>query len=155
PAAPVPPRPAQPPSAPPAAAPAASAPRPSPAAPPPASAPAASAIGPAPTPVGSPAAEERRREILDAFDNLKTRTHYEGLGIATAATEAQVKEAYFKLARRFHPDSHHDPSLADLRNKLEAVFIGLGEAYEVLKNTRARAHYDEGLRRRSPPGAGA
>jgi hypothetical protein len=123
---------------------------------PPAATPPAPAVGPAPAaPAGSPAAEERRREILDAFDHLKTRTHYEVLGIPTTATEAQVKEAYFKLARRFHPDSHHDPSLGDLRNKLEAVFIGLGEAYEVLKSARARAHYDEGLGRRTAPGAPA
>jgi len=142
-----------PPPPPPAAARPASA-APAPPAPPPAAAAAAAGVGPTPTaPAGSPAAEERRREILDAFDHLKTRTHYEVLGIATNATDAQVKEAYFKLARRFHPDSHHDPSLADLRNKLEAVFIGLGEAYEVLKSTRARAHYDEGFNRRSPAGA--
>src|SRR5262249_40676337 len=88
-----PPAPAPPPAAPPpaAAAPPPPAPRPGPPAPPPASAPSAP---PVPPPA---AAEERRREILDAFDNLKTRTHYEVLGIATTATEAQVKEAYFKL----------------------------------------------------------
>ena len=42
------------------------------------------------------------------------------------------------LAKRFHPDTHHDPALGDLGAKLEAVFIRLGEAYEVLRNPRTR-----------------
>ena len=49
------------------------------------------------------------------------------------------------LAKRFHPDTHHDPPLADLRDKLEAVFIRLGEAYEVLRNPRSRASYESDL----------
>jgi hypothetical protein len=172
--APPPARPAPPPSvkAAPAASPPAAAPPPSAApsgpapAPPPAAAPSSAA--PAMAPPGAPpsapannpsappvsaAVEELRRGILDAFDGLKTRTHYEVLGITPPATEAAVKEAYFRLARRFHPDSHHDPSLNDLRNKLEAVFIRLGEAYEVLRNVRTRTGYDETLSRRSQAAA--
>ena len=68
------------------------------------------------------------------------------------ATEAQVKEAYFRKAKRFHPDAHHDAALSDLRGKLEAVFIRLGEAYEVLRNPRMRASYERGL---GPPPAPA
>src|SRR5262249_2095951 len=66
-------------------------------------------------------------------------THFEVLGLTRTATDAQVKEAYFRLARRFHPDVHHDPALADLRDKIEAIFVRLGEAYEVLRNPRIRA----------------
>jgi len=90
-------------------------------------------------------AADRRREIMDAFEGLKQRTHFEVLDLKRGATDAQVKDAYFRLARRFHPDVHHDASLADLRDKLEAVFIRLGEAYEVLKNPRTRASYEERL----------
>jgi tetratricopeptide (TPR) repeat protein len=92
-------------------------------------------------------ANERRREIMDAFEGLRKRTHFEVLGLARSATEAQVKEAYFSLAKRFHPDVHHGASLGDLRDKLEAVFIRLGEAYEVLKNPKTRAGYEERLGR--------
>jgi tetratricopeptide (TPR) repeat protein len=61
-----------------------------------------------------------------------------------------VKEAYFRLARRFHPDTHADPAFADLGDKLEAVFIRLGEAYDVLKNPRTRGPYaaDQASRQR-------
>jgi hypothetical protein len=97
-----------------------------------------------------PAAEARRQEILEAYTGLKTKTHFEILGIPRASTETQVKEAYFRLAKRFHPDVHHDPSLGDLRDRLEAVFIRLGEAYEALRNPRTRATYEERLGASTP-----
>jgi serine/threonine protein kinase/tetratricopeptide (TPR) repeat protein len=96
------------------------------------------------------AAEARRREVVQAHDGLKTRTHFDVLGIARNATEAQVKDAYFRLAKRFHPDVQHDPALADMHDKLEAIFIRLGEAYEVLRNAQSRSAYEAQL---GPSGA--
>ena len=112
----------------------------------PALAPSAASI-PAPA---SPEAQARRKEVLELFESLKTRDHLEIFGIDESATEAQIKEAYFRLAKRFHPDSHHDPTLADLQGQIEAVFIRLGEAYEVLRNPRMRAAYEEATRARRP-----
>jgi tetratricopeptide (TPR) repeat protein len=140
----------------------ASAPAPAPAAPAPAPAPAAAAApaapapppgassAPSPPPAPPPApvddaAAERRREIMEAYEGLKQRNHFEVLHLTPAATELQVKEAYFRLAKRFHPDVHHGNSLADLRDKLEAVFIRLGEAYEVLRSPKTRVPYEERL----------
>jgi tetratricopeptide (TPR) repeat protein len=94
--------------------------------------------------------EARRKQILEAYDGLKTKTHFEVLGIPRASSEAQVKEAYFQLAKRFHPDTHHDPAMDDLGEKLEAVFIRLGQAYEVLRNPRTRASYEANLPARDP-----
>jgi curved DNA-binding protein CbpA len=111
------------------------------------------AASPPPAPASDEAAQQRearRVEVLEAFDGLKTRNHFEALGIPKASSEAQVKEAYFKLARKFHPDTHHDPSLADLREKIEAIFIRLGEAYEVLRNPRTRGNYEADLASRMP-----
>ena len=143
-------------------------PREAAAAPPPAAAPT-----PVPTPAPTPAATappeppprppeapvdeksaERRREILEAFGGLKTKTHFEVLGLPRSAGEADVKEAYFSLARRFHPDAHHAASLEDLRDELEAVFIRLGEAYEVLRDARKRSDYEERLGRPRPKPVG-
>jgi curved DNA-binding protein CbpA len=89
--------------------------------------------------------DPRRMEVLEAFAALKHHTHFQVLGLERTATEAQVKEAYFRQARRFHPDVHHDPALADLRDKIEAIFVRLGEAYEVLRNPRIRAKYENQL----------
>jgi tetratricopeptide (TPR) repeat protein len=99
--------------------------------------------------------EERRREIVELFDGLRSKTHYEMLGVARNAPDADVKEAYFKRARRFHPDVHHQAVLADLAPKLEAVFIRLGEAYEVLRHKHSRASYDRTLPFASGPVAGS
>jgi len=154
-ARPAPPSPAPPPPAasappPPAASapppPAASAPPPPAAsAPPP---PAASAAG-APPGAGDPA-DKRRREVLEAYEGLKSKTHFEILGLPRASSAADVKEAYFRLARRFHPDVHHGASLGDLRDQLEKVFIRLGEAYDILRDTNKRRDYEERLGRLQP-----
>lgn len=91
------------------------------------------------------AAKARRQEILDLASGLRTKNHFEILDIPRASNEAQVKDAYFKLAKRFHPDMQHDPALNDLAGQMEAVFIRIGEAYEVLRNPRTRASYEERL----------
>jgi len=120
-------------------------------APTPASPPAAPPPPPAPVLEKAAApADARRLEIVEAHAGLKTRTHFEALGVTREATEAQVKEAYFRMAKRFHPDAHHDAALSDLRDKLEAVFIRLGDAYEVLRNPRIRASYEKALDARTP-----
>jgi len=115
-----------------------------------------------PTPEGGglapKAVEALRVPVLEAHASLKSRSHFEVLGIPRQATDSQVREAYFRLAKQFHPDAHHDPALSDLRDKLEEIFSRLGEAYEVLRNPRIRAMYERELLRRdsvTSPSAGA
>ncbi|HET9314962.1 MAG TPA: DnaJ domain-containing protein, partial [Vicinamibacteria bacterium] len=96
--------------------------------------------------------EERRREILEAYEGLKTRNHFEVLGLPRASNATQVKEAYIRLAKRFHPDAR-EPELAHLKREAEAVFLRIGEAYEVLIDAERRSRYENGLGRSSsrPP----
>ena len=142
-----------------------------PSAPPPAPAPAAAppaAARPSPPPApktdappseaGRRAmAEARRREIQELHDGLRSKDHFEILGIARTATADEVKDAYFRLARPYHPDASLDPSLEDLRDKRSAVFIRLGEAYETLRNPTSRKRYEtafpprRGVPRPEPP----
>jgi len=91
-----------------------------------------------------------RREILDAYEGLRTRTHFEVLDVPRTANDQQIKEAYFRLAKRFHPDAHHDSTVADLVDRQEAVFIRLGEAYETLRNARSRKDYEKRLEQARP-----
>jgi tetratricopeptide (TPR) repeat protein len=99
--------------------------------------------------------DTRRLEVLEAYDGLALRTHFQVLGVPRDATEAQVREAYFRLAKRFHPDVHHDAALSELRDKLEEVFTRLGEAYEVLCSPRIRASYERELARQEGAPAGS
>lgn len=96
------------------------------------------------TPIGDNA-HGMRREVLEAHEGLRSRNHFEVLGVPREASLAQIKEAYFALAKRFHPDVLHESRLADLQGKVEAVFIRVGEAYEVLKNPKTRAQYESRL----------
>jgi tetratricopeptide (TPR) repeat protein len=106
--------------------------------------------GPTEAAVADGATAERRREIEEAWEGLQSKNHFEVLGLTRKASAGDVKKAYFSLARRFHPDVHHGASLGDLRDKLEAVFIRLGEAHEVLRDQSKRSDYEERLGRPRP-----
>jgi hypothetical protein len=85
---------------------------------------------------------ERRKEILELFQSLPLKNHFEVLGVEPGCTDAEVKRAYTKLAKRYHPDVHRDPRLEDLHDVLEGIFIRVGEAWEVLGAARSRASYE-------------
>jgi hypothetical protein len=113
---------------------------------------------PAPTPPAPPPpvpVEERRREILAAHAALPGATHFEVLGLSRAATEAEIKSAYVRLARTFHPDSQGDPGLSDVRDILMTLFVAVGEAHQTLKDPASRAAYEATLPRLRPPAASA
>jgi curved DNA-binding protein len=67
---------------------------------------------------------------------VEFKDYYQVMGVARDATEAQIKQAYRKLARKYHPDVSKEKDA-------EARFKDLGEAYEVLKNPEKRAAYDQ------------
>lgn len=64
------------------------------------------------------------------------KDYYEILGIARDATQDEVKQAYRRLARKYHPDVSKE---ADAEERFKEV----GEAYEVLKDPEKRAAYDQ------------
>ena len=66
------------------------------------------------------------------------------MGVSRDATPEQVKQAYRKLARKFHPDVSKEKDA-------EARFKEVGEAYEVLRDPEKRAAYDQ-LGKGPPPG---
>lgn len=75
---------------------------------------------------------------------MEFKDYYKVMGVARDATEAQIKQAYRKLARKYHPDVSKEKDA-------EARFKELGEAYEVLKTPEKRAAYDQ-LGRGPKPG---
>ena len=68
---------------------------------------------------------------------MQYKDYYEVLGVARTATAVQLKQAFRKLARKYHPDMNPDDSSA------EQKFKELNEAYEVLSDADKRAKYDQ------------
>ena len=83
---------------------------------------------------------------------MEYKDYYKIMGLERDATQDEIRRAYRKLARKYHPDVSKE---ADA----EARFKDLGEAYEVLKDPEKRAAYDQlgsqwraGQEFRPPPG---
>ena len=75
--------------------------------------------------------------------NLKKEdeTLYQVLSVKTNIDQKGIKLAYYKQAKKYHPDFQHDISEAE-RVKAEAQFKIIAKAYEVLSNPIARQAYD-------------
>ena len=66
------------------------------------------------------------------------RDYYEVLGVSKTATEDELKKAYRKLAKKYHPDANPDN-----KEEAEAKFKEVNEAYEVLSDPKKRQMYDQ------------
>jgi curved DNA-binding protein len=86
---------------------------------------------------------------------VQYKDYYQSLGVARTASADDIKKAFRKLAREFHPDVAKD------KKKAEEKFKEINEAYEVLSDPEKRKKYDElganwksGAEFRPPPGHG-
>ncbi|NLB00200.1 MAG: J domain-containing protein [Methanomicrobiales archaeon] len=66
-------------------------------------------------------------------------THYDILGVSPDAAPDEIRAAYRKLAKQYHPDMNPDPDAGER-------FIAIQQAYETLIDPDARARYDLALR---------
>ncbi|MEI6320598.1 MAG: DnaJ C-terminal domain-containing protein [Pseudomonadota bacterium] len=82
---------------------------------------------------------------------MQFKDYYKTLGVERSASDDDIRKAYRKLARKFHPDVSKEKNA-------EEQFKAVGEAYEVLKDKEKRAAYDRlgtyrpGQDFRPPPG---
>ncbi|MCA8953858.1 MAG: DnaJ domain-containing protein [Planctomycetes bacterium] len=88
---------------------------------------------------------------------MKFQDYYTTLGISRTASPEEIKKAYRKLAKEWHPDKHP----AEKREEVEKKFAAISEANEVLSDPEKRKRYDQlgqhwrqGQDFQPPPGGG-
>jgi len=79
---------------------------------------------------------EPRRASGIVAARMATKDPYEVLGVDRKASEAEIKKAYRRLARKFHPDVNASDAAAKRK------FQEIAAAYEVLKDPKRRKHFD-------------
>lgn len=73
---------------------------------------------------------------MGEYEVVQYKDYYKIMGVDRKATQAEIKRAYRKLARKYHPDVSKE-------SDAELKFKEVGEAYEVLKDEEKRAAYDQ------------
>ncbi len=80
---------------------------------------------------------EKIESLHKAYSSM---SYYDVLGIREHATAEQIKKAYFRLAKEFHPDLHFNLP-RDMKKKLLEVFIYMTNAYLTLRDSAKRQSY--------------
>lgn len=89
------------------------------------------------------------RQLLNQYLNRVeiAESYYEILEIPIKATSPEIKAAYFKLAKSYHPDKFHHETDNVLQQRVQNAFTEIARAYETLKDEKARELYDFKLRK--------
>jgi curved DNA-binding protein CbpA len=66
------------------------------------------------------------------------KDYYKILGLNSSASEEEIKKAFFRLAKKYHPDRHRDTK----DGNYDIKFAQINEAYNVLKDRKAKTDYD-------------
>jgi DnaJ-class molecular chaperone len=87
------------------------------------------------------------RYVDQAYEQIDQVDYYRLLGVSSAAADDEVRNAYYRIAARLHPDVHGEDVTPNFRERLTAVYSRVVEAYKVLSNKQRRADYDTALAR--------
>ncbi|MEO7329896.1 MAG: DnaJ domain-containing protein, partial [Minicystis sp.] len=113
--------------------------------PPPAPIPAPTPSAPTPPPAAvRPDIAARHAEIEKRLETIETEDYFQVLGVGREATSQEIQNAYFALAKAWHPD-RLPPELADLKSSAQKVMSRINEARQTLVDTAKRRDYLERL----------
>lgn len=83
--------------------------------------------------------------VAARYETMKGQTFFEVLGVDDKANDAQIKKAYFKLAKEFHPDKLYNHAERTVKKHADKAFAIVNKAYEQLKTADGRKQYVQKL----------
>jgi curved DNA-binding protein CbpA len=83
--------------------------------------------------------------IEDTYRKHKNLGYYGILGLEENASFAEIKQAYYRTSKEFHPDSKFQVGEGSLKNKLSDIFSYINEAYSVLSKPEKREKYNKSV----------
>lgn len=87
-----------------------------------------------------------KEAILKDYAKMENKNYYEILEINRKASPEEIKRAYLRLVKSYHPDKfEHLPLGKDIMQKVSHIFQKIQIAYDTLSDPDARASYDEAL----------
>ena len=87
--------------------------------------------------------EDQKKRILYVDSRLDECNHFELLALSHKATSDDVRKAYFKASREFHPDAFFRKNLGSYQKRIERIFKAMKIAYDVLGSDDMRKAYSE------------
>jgi len=88
----------------------------------------------------------RLRKARRQLNDLRTRNHFQILGVAIEASDEEVREAYLSLAKEVHPDMLDDGDIPQLKEIHVSIFQLIMAAYEALRTEKKRKQYLRSIR---------
>ncbi|KAK6108007.1 DnaJ domain family protein [Brugia pahangi] len=80
--------------------------------------------------------------LLCTHQNISGKNYYDILGVKRDASIAEIKSAFYKLSKKYHPDALRKTKDVSIDT---TIYLEIKDAYEVLKDKKKRQNYDSGL----------
>lgn len=86
--------------------------------------------------------DQLRREVICLHEQLGQMSHYDLFGLPPDAGRKDIKKAYFRMSKRYHPDKFFRKDVDVFGSMVETIFKEITKAYRTLSNKRKRKEYD-------------
>jgi curved DNA-binding protein CbpA len=88
-------------------------------------------------------------ELYEKFIN-QSLSYYDILDVGVNAPLSEIKKAYLRMVRQYHPDMSYDLPSPDVKKKIEELFTFINNAYKTLSDETKREQYNASLLKRTP-----
>ncbi len=79
--------------------------------------------------------------VQQIYGKLDQLSYFDLLGVASGATVAEIRAAFYRMSQDLHPDRYHRMDNRELRDRLETIYARMCEGYRVLTTPERRTAY--------------